>query len=469
MSNKQKKSPVFDMEAEVAQDVDMYGGLIAVEALTREFGLWEKVRAIESLDLRKKKTHGFSPELIVAQLVFSLCSGGAGLSDAEELFRGAHPALNKLLGVTRGADASTLGEWLRGQNEAGIRALQELIREFVGWVMERADPASVRRGESVEVFFDDTQIEVSGKYFEGAEINYKGEKALSWQTCWVGPFIAAGSLGKGNRDVSALLPEMLEDTRELWEAAAKDSKAHFYADSGSSASKYLAEVDAHPWGWSVSYNKWTDKLDTMAKKLPEDRWTDIREGTGRNGEEILERFGWLRHMPGDGEELDHAVDFAVVAWRGKEELAMWHYSYVAGRGGATACAHDPEQAAALFARHKCKGNCERGFSELLSDLDLHHPPCQSLVANQMFYTLGMLAHNLLRAMAVLWLGKEEQRMRVRSLVRRVISVPMKISSHARRTKVRLFCPANWHRWWQEFFKEHFPRRSRGRPRKRPPL
>lgn len=206
----------------------------------------------------------------------------------------------------------------------------------------------------------------------------------------------------------------------------------------------------------------------MAREVPEERWTDLREGRGRNGEAIVERFGWLRHLPGDGPELDHAVDFAVVAWRGKDELAMWHYNYVVGRGGPTACAQKPEKAAELFARHKCKGNCERGFSELLSDLDLHHPPCQSLVANQMFYTLGMLAYNLLRAMAVLWLGPDEQGMRAKSLIRRVISVPMKMSSHARRTKVRLFSPANWHRWWQEFFQAHFPRRPRGRPKRRMP-
>jgi hypothetical protein len=118
------------MEAEVARDVDLYGGLVVVEALAREFGLWEKVRAIESLDLRKRKTHGYSPELIIAQRV-----------------------LNKLLGVARGADASTLGEWLRGQSEAGIQAVQGLIREFAAWVMSRVNPETVRRDGKVEVFF----------------------------------------------------------------------------------------------------------------------------------------------------------------------------------------------------------------------------------------------------------------------------------------------------------------------------
>lgn len=49
------------MEAEASQDVALYGGLISVDALARQFGLWEKVAAIDALDPRKQKTHGYSP------------------------------------------------------------------------------------------------------------------------------------------------------------------------------------------------------------------------------------------------------------------------------------------------------------------------------------------------------------------------------------------------------------------------
>ncbi len=44
-----------------------------------------------------------------------------------------------------------------------------------------------------------------------------------------------------------------------------------------------------------------------------------------------------------------------------------------------------QEARELFARHKLKGDRERAFGELLpGDLDLHHPPRQSLAANRMF-------------------------------------------------------------------------------------
>jgi hypothetical protein len=112
------------------------------------------------------------PEAIVAQILFSFCSGGVSLSDAGRL--GGDKALGELLGMDRWAEETTIGEWLRGQNEAGLRELWSIIGEFVSWVLGRAKPARVRRGGELEVFFDDTQIEVEGKYFEGVAVNDGG-------------------------------------------------------------------------------------------------------------------------------------------------------------------------------------------------------------------------------------------------------------------------------------------------------
>ena len=86
MANITKKAPVFDVEVGVAEGLSVHGGLVALDALARQYGLWDKLRAIRGLDPRKDTSHGFSPEVLVAQLVFSLCSGGAGLSDAERLY-----------------------------------------------------------------------------------------------------------------------------------------------------------------------------------------------------------------------------------------------------------------------------------------------------------------------------------------------------------------------------------------------
>ena len=53
----------------------------------------------------RDKSRGFSPEAIVAQFVFSFCSGGISLSDAGRL--GTDKALGRLVGMDRWADGDT--------------------------------------------------------------------------------------------------------------------------------------------------------------------------------------------------------------------------------------------------------------------------------------------------------------------------------------------------------------------------
>jgi hypothetical protein len=90
-----------------------HGGQVLVDSLCRRFGLWQRVHDEPSLDPRKRTGAGFSPVAHVAQLLFTLISGGVSLADAERLGRDA--GLLKMLGLARVADQTTLGEWLRAQ------------------------------------------------------------------------------------------------------------------------------------------------------------------------------------------------------------------------------------------------------------------------------------------------------------------------------------------------------------------
>ena len=83
---------------------------------------------------------------------------------------------------------------------------------------------------------------------------------------------------------------------------------------------------------------------------------------------------------------------------------------------------------AVFERHHLKGAKEQGFSEVLSGLDLHHPPCQDLIANQAFYAIGMLAHNVLISLRVLDLPDEAQSWRIHTIIRHLLTVPVSVST-----------------------------------------
>src|SRR5664279_1132244 len=98
-----------------------HGGQVLVDALCRRFGLWKRIHQTPSLDPRKRTGAGFSPAANAAQLVFTLTSGGASLADAERL--GQDRVLMHLLGLVKGADQTTLGEWLRAQTKESVMDL----------------------------------------------------------------------------------------------------------------------------------------------------------------------------------------------------------------------------------------------------------------------------------------------------------------------------------------------------------
>jgi hypothetical protein len=188
-----KRSCKLRFEFVASRKQSTLGGLPAVESLAQELGLWDKIRALPGIDPRVRTTHGYSAELIVAQFLYSFCSGGASLADAERL--NDAPLARQLARVTQFADQTQLGEWLRKQSDASITAFWRLISQFVEWTLQRAKAERWTYAGRAEVFFDDTQIEVHGPSFEGAKVNYNGDLALSWQTLWVGAVSGGGAVG----------------------------------------------------------------------------------------------------------------------------------------------------------------------------------------------------------------------------------------------------------------------------------
>jgi hypothetical protein len=426
-----KRSPKIRFEFVPARKQSTLGGLPALEAMAQQFGLWKKIRALPGLDPRTRTTHGYSAELIVAQLLYCFCSGGASLADAERL--NDEPLVRQLARVKHFADQTQLGEWLRKQNDTSIRAFWQLISQFVQWVIERADAGRWTYAGRAEVFFDDTQIEVFGPSFEGAKINYNGDRALSWQTLWFGPFLLEGDLGSPC-DVSSALPGLLQRHRPLW----KDRPSDFLADSGSSSADYLQAIEnAGFTHWSVSYNKWTTVPERTAAALPENAWCAALNKTWRDGTEVTEQHADIRHTPA---ESTFTFPLAVARWK-KDDEFFWRYGFVAHDERRT----DP---AAILARHRLKGGKEQLFKEVLRGLDLHHPPCESLVANRMFYAIAALAYNLMKAVQLLCLPDECQSWTVATLLRQMVRLPAVLVHHARRMVARVEVAVSWLNWWQ---------------------
>lgn len=430
MSSIRKARSKLRFEFVADEQQSTLGGLPALEALAQQFGLWEKIKNLRCLDPRKRTGRGYGPEVIVSQILYALCSGGTGLTDTERLNEDA--LAKELAGVKRFADQSTVGEWLRAQSAASLEALREINREWIQWVIQRVEPGRWLQSGQREVFFDDTQIEVYGRNFQGAKINYEGHLALSWQTLWLGPFLLDQHLDRP-AEVSEQLQPFLQRNQDFW----RGHPAYAYADSGSSAGEYLNALNAEAFAYSVSYNKWTSPLERKAAELPASAWSPLQEDTWTDGTRVQEQYAFAKHQP---EGCSAPQRFAFCRWKTSEEM-FWRHAFIACESGRTGSAK------AVFERHHLKGDKERLFSELLSGLDLHHPPCEQLLANQVFYTLAGLAYNLLQALKLLHLPDECQSWRVRTLLRQVVILPARVVRHARRLVARVCVPAGWLAWW----------------------
>ena len=418
-----------------------HGGQLLIDALCRRFDLWRRIHEEPSLDPRKRTGAGFSPVSNIAQLLFTLTSGGASLADAERL--GQDGVLMNLLGLAKGADQTTLGEWLRSQTKESVMVLHRINAALVDWASQQAKPGRWLHAGEVELFFDDTEIEVEGHKFEGARINYEGNRALSWQTLWYGPWLLDGILD-GAGDVSEHLPVLLQEHRHRWQGHTN----YFYADSASSAGKFLNRIEGAGFTrWSVSYNKWTDKLDRLAAELPEGQWSALPPS-----DQPQEQYTWVKHQPGECQQVQR---FASVRWKQDGDL-LWRYAYRVCHAG------DKDTPQAVFERHRLKGGKEQGFSEVLSGLDLHHPPCKDLIANQAFYAIAMLAYNVLISLKMLELPDDAQGWRIRTTIRHLLTVPVSVSTHARYEVARICIPAGWLRWWRLFVEQWIPKRKPGR-------
>jgi hypothetical protein len=407
------------------------GGLPAVEALAQRFGLWKKLAGCAALDPRKRKGRGFGPEVMCAQIIYTLCSGGESLADSEEL--NDEPLVREFSGIERFADQTTMGEWLRAQTLESLAELRALNRKLVQWTISQAQPGRWLHAGQREFFFDDTQLEVSGASFEGAGFNYEGKRALSWQTLWMGPFLLDGQVGSPG-DVSSALKPLLQDNQPFWQG----QPAYFYADSASSAAGYLQAIDAQGWQWSVSYNKFAQSLERMASEFPDARWSERSAHTLSNGAVIDEQYTWLRHLP---EGAAQPILFACVRRKTRGEM-FWRYHFIACDANRQG---DPKLA---FERHHLKGDKEKLFSEVLSGLDLHHPPCAELLANQIFYALATIAYNLLIALKLLYLPDERQGWRIKTLLKHLIILPAHLVRHARSVMARVWVPPRWFDWWR---------------------
>ena len=443
------RSIVFDDPSLVGS-----AGLVPVMALAEAAGL----RRLADAHLSVPTDKGSNAGLKVASLVAGMAAGADCIDDMALL---RHGGMGRIF---EGAYApSTLGSFLRAFTFGHVRQL-DAVASRVLRSLAASTPLVAGIDDLAMVDIDDTIVEVHGYAKAGAGFGYSGVRGLNAiaatvTTATTAPVIVATRLRKGSansaRGAARITADAITTVQRL---RGKEATGLVLVRADSAyygRPTVLAAVKA---GAKVSITVRQDAtIRNAIEQIPDSAWTAI--------------------------EYPHAVfDEATGAWISRAEVAEIGFTAFASTKAADRVRGrlvvrripdlnapvDPAQAS-LFDVFRCHAffttsdlstveadKVHRGHAiieQVFADLKgsaLAHLPSGSFAANSSWLVLASIAFNLTRAAGTL-AGGRTARATTATIRRRIITVPARIASSARRLILHLPTAWPWQDAWQTLF------------------
>ncbi|WP_427004787.1 IS1380 family transposase [Pseudarthrobacter sp. H2] len=436
-------------------------GLLPVMTLARDAGLHEL--ADEWLSVPTDK--GANAGLKVASLVAGMVAGADSIDDMALLRHGGMKRLFKACYAP-----STLGSFLRSFTFGHVRQLDAVASRFLANLGTRA-PLLGRPGVEDFVFVDvdDTIIEVHGYAKQGSGYGYSGVRGLNALLATVStkdtaPVVAAQRLRKGAANSARGAKRLITDALSTLKRVHTGGRVLCRFDSAFYG--HAAVSAALAGGAEVSV---TARMDPAVKRaiagIPETAWETIEytdavfdETTNtwvskaevaetvftafssrKKDEQITGRLV-VRRIP----ELNRKAD------EGQETLFQTHRHH----GFFTTVDAGVLDTVAADKTHRKHAIIEQVNADL-KDSALAHLPSSVFAANSAWLVAAVMAYNLTRAAGILASGPFGKA-RTGTIRRKLIHVPARIATSARRIRLHLPEAWPWQTSWQDLFDQLYP-------------
>ena len=415
-----------------------FAGLALSERVAARLRLWS------SLSSRLPQREGYDWLTIIKSMTAGLLSGARGTFATQDLREDR--AILALLGLKGAPEEATLWRSLKGLGEmqdSGV--FPEAQRRWTRNTLAKSQRKNLMRYGFFPVFADGTLLEGSRRREGTKYIKDKGE-GLMWSTIFTGPLVAAQSLakkGEGEQScVRQMLPGVIDDVLRPLKML---RQSLLLADSLHGDDPTLSEVERLYLHYIVGANKLAATTETLQDQ-PEVVWQDSGPDAARGWSESalcvcsLQCADWDKKRTLVGRRWMREGEFIYNYSGIMTDLAQEDVSHVmAGRSLSY-----PE---AIWHLYDMKMGMETYYQDLLSDLGLHHPPCQEIIRNSGFYAVATLAHTLARAVDLIG-GQSPERassvrkdgtprkrprprlMRLWRLRRRFFALPGRVAHHA---------------------------------------
>ncbi len=431
-------------------------GLVPVLALADAAGLGTLAGAHLSVPGDK----GANAGLKVASLVAGMVAGADSIDDMALL---RHGGMGRVF--ERAYAPSTLGSFLRAFAFGHVRQLDALAWRFLINLDLQAPQVPSRTDARVLVDVDDTIIEVHGYAKQGSGYGYSGVRGLNAllatvTTAGSAPVIVAQRLRKGScgspRGAKRLVADALKTVSKLQAGHAKPllraDSAFYGAPTVGAALRGGAEV-------SVTV-RLDPKIKAAIATIGDDAWTPIEytdaifeevSGTWVSRAEVAE----VPFTAFSSKKTNEQVPGRLVVRRipdlnprgkdGQDALFdTWRFH-------AFFTTTDPADLDTVAADKTHRGHAiiEQVHADLKNSA-LAHLPSGKFTANAAWLVLAVIAFNLTRTAATI-AGSDLPRATTATIRRKLIAVPARVASSARRITLHLPTDWPWETAWTRLF------------------
>jgi hypothetical protein len=394
------------------------------ERLSNRIGLPLVEEIIEHLDLRKAidqkfpkpgSNRGLKASDYITTLVYMFMDGAVHLEDVNHLH--SDEAFQEMLSEMQLPTSDAIGDWLRRH---GSKQTEKQL-----WEVEQRLLAVVEKPGSI-LDIDATIIQAekgdSEKTYKG---NY-GYQPLLGIVAENG-MVVGSDFREGNASPQSGLVELIEQCRRNYSQKIKIVRS----DSAGWQKQIVDYCNENNLGFTISADQSTPVLEAVLS-IPEDNWSDavaldgIKEGYQTAQTEYC--FGLKKRK----------VRLVVKRELLKKQIDLFsNYRYWIVATNLKEEDYDNYQ---IIKLHQGRGSMEKKIGELKHQINLNHLPMGQFNSNCLYFTVGLLAYNLLQLLKLVGLPEEYHHKTVKTLRYQLLKLAGKLVLHARYMILQIAAP-----------------------------
>lgn len=351
----------------------------------------------------------------VMTIVYMFIDGALHLEDVRHLL--SDEAFQELLSEMKLPTSDAIGDWLRRHGgKQSEKKILEVNRELLMGLPKEGKILDID-ATIIESDKGDSEKTYKGIYGYQPLLGIIAENGI----------VVGSDFREGNVSPQSGLVDFIKNCRRNYPQEIKIIRS----DSAGWQKEVVDYCQAEGLEYTITTDQ-TEGLLESIKSIPEEQW---KRAVGEDGIKEEYEIAETEYRFGSKKRTVRIVVKRIKLKRQYDLFLNYSYWIV-----ATNLSKEEYESQSVIELHQGRGGMERRIGELKNQLNLDRVPCGQFDANCLYFTIGLLAYNLLQMLKLVGLPEEYHAKSVRSIRYELLKLAGKVVFHARYIVVQIAAP-----------------------------